>query len=51
MKKGKKLFINTKTEDLMIALNENELGNLKNLLCEASLMLEVEQLLNPIQNV
>lgn len=47
MQEGKKLFIKTETQGLMIALNTNELDNLKNLLSEASLMMEVEQLINP----
>lgn len=50
MEEGKKLFIRTKTQNLMIALNVTELNDLKNLLLEASLMFEVEQLLNLIQN-
>lgn len=50
MEEGKKLFIGTKTQNLMISLNAAELNEFKNILLEASLMLEVEQLLNPIQN-
>lgn len=47
---GKKLFIKTERQSLMIAFSGNELNNLKNLLSEASLMMEVEQILNPVQH-